>query len=72
MTVIQAGPCPVVRVRTRDADGYDAVQLAYGPVAERKLTKPERGHLAKHGVGGAYRHLVEIRGRARRCRRARR
>jgi large subunit ribosomal protein L3 len=61
VTVIQAGPCPVVCVRTQNADGYDAVQLAYDEVPERKLTKPERGHLAKNGVG-SYRRLVEIRG----------
>jgi large subunit ribosomal protein L3 len=61
VTVIQAGPCPVVLVRTEAADGYDAVQLAYDEVAERKLTKPERGHLAKHEVG-PHRRLVEFRG----------
>ena len=62
VTVIEAGPCPVVAVRTPDADGYEAVQLAYESVADRKLSKGELGHLAKHGVDGAYRHLVEIRG----------
>jgi large subunit ribosomal protein L3 len=62
VTVIQAGPCPVVAVRTPDADGYEAVQLAWEPVAERKITKPELGHLSKSGVDGAYRHLVEFRG----------
>jgi large subunit ribosomal protein L3 len=61
VTVIQAGPCPVVAIRTQDADGYDAVQLAYDEVAERKVTRPELGHLKKHGVG-AHRRLVEIRG----------
>jgi large subunit ribosomal protein L3 len=62
VTVIQAGPCPVVQVRTTDVDGYEAVQIAYESVPERKLSKPERGHLAKHGVDGAYRHLLELRG----------
>jgi large subunit ribosomal protein L3 len=62
VTVVEAGPCPVVAVRTPAADGYEAVQLAWEPVAERKLSKPERGHLAKNGVDGAYRHLVEFRG----------
>jgi large subunit ribosomal protein L3 len=61
VTVIQAGPCPVVAVRTADADGYDAVQLAWDEVPERKLTKPELGHLKKNGVG-PHRTLVEIRG----------
>ena len=62
VTVIEAGPCPVVQVRTQDTDGYEAVQLAFDAVAERKLTKPELGHLKKGGVDGAYRHLVEFRG----------
>jgi large subunit ribosomal protein L3 len=61
VTVIQAGPCPVVSVRTLAADGYDAVQLAFDEVAEKKLTKPELGHLKKHEVG-PHRRLVEIRG----------
>jgi large subunit ribosomal protein L3 len=62
VTVIQAGPCPVVAVRTIDTDGYDAVQLAYDEVPERKLSKPKLGHLGKHGVE-PFRRLVEIRGR---------
>jgi large subunit ribosomal protein L3 len=61
VTVIEAGPCPVVQVKTVDTDGYDAVQLAFEPVAERKLSKPEVGHLAKAGAG-PHRHLVEMRG----------
>jgi large subunit ribosomal protein L3 len=61
VTVIQAGPCPVVAVRTQDSDGYDAVQLAYDEVPERKLTKPKLGYLQKHEVG-PHRRLVEIRG----------
>ena len=62
VTVIEAGPCPVVAVRTPDVDGYEAVQLAWEPVADRKVSKAERGHLATNGVTGAYRHLVEFRG----------
>jgi large subunit ribosomal protein L3 len=61
VTVIEAGPCPVVCVRTRDVDGYDAVQLAFDSVPERKLTRPQLGHLKKHGVA-PHRRLVEIRG----------
>lgn len=61
VTVIEAGPCPVVQVRTAAADGYDAVQLAFEQVVERKLSKGELGHLKKAGVG-AHRHLVEFRG----------
>jgi large subunit ribosomal protein L3 len=62
VTVIEAGPCPVVAVRTPDADGYEAVQLAYEQVAERKISRAERGHLSANGVAAAYRHLVEFRG----------
>jgi large subunit ribosomal protein L3 len=62
VTVIQAGPCPVVAVRTIDTDGYDAVQLGYDEVPEGKLSRPKLGHLRKHGVE-PHRHLVEIRGR---------
>jgi large subunit ribosomal protein L3 len=61
VTVIQAGPCPVVQVKTVEADGYDAVQLAFDPVVERKLSKAEVGHLRKAGAE-PHRHLVEIRG----------
>ena len=50
VTVVEAGPCPVVAVRTPETDGYEAVQIAYDPVAERKLTKAEAGHLGKNGV----------------------
>jgi large subunit ribosomal protein L3 len=62
VTVIQAGPCPVVRVRTNSEDGYEAVQVAWDTVADRKITKGELGHLKAAGVEGAYRHLVEFRG----------
>ena len=61
VTVIAAGPCPVVQVKTLDADGYEAVQVAYEPVPERKVSKPELGHLRK-AHAGAHRHLVEFRG----------
>jgi len=61
VTVIEAGPCPVVQVKTQAIDGYDAVQLAFDAVPERKVTKPELGHLKKFGVE-AHRRLVEFRG----------
>jgi large subunit ribosomal protein L3 len=63
VTVIEAGPCPVVQVKTAETDGYEAVQLAFEPVAERKITRPELGHLKKGGVD-PHRHLVEFRGRS--------
>jgi large subunit ribosomal protein L3 len=64
VTVIEAEPCPVVQVKTADTDGYDAVQIAYDGVPDRKLTKPELGHLKKNDVDGAYRHLLELRGQS--------
>ena len=63
VTVIQAGPCPVVAIRTEETDGYEAVQLAFDEVADRKLSKPKLGHLKKHDVG-PHRRIVEIRGRS--------
>ena len=59
VTVIQAGPCPIVRVKTVDSDGYEAVQLAFDPVKERKVSKPRLGQL---GQAGPHRKLVEFRG----------
>jgi len=50
VTVIEAGPCAVVQKKTVEKDGYAAVQLGFEDVAERKLTKPEMGHLNKAGV----------------------
>lgn len=64
VTVIEAQPCAVVKLKTTETDGYDAVQIAYDAVPERKLTKSELGHLKKNGVDGAYRHLVELRGQS--------
>jgi large subunit ribosomal protein L3 len=61
VTVIQAGPCPVSQVKTEADHGYDAVQLAYLEVPERKLSKPERGHLSKNDIA-PHRHLHEFRG----------
>jgi large subunit ribosomal protein L3 len=61
VTVIEAGPCPVVQVKTVETDGYEAVQLAFEPVVERKISRPEVGHLKKAGVD-PHRHLVEFRG----------
>lgn len=60
VTVIQAGPCVVTQVRTPDKDGYGAVQLAFGAIEPRKVTKPELGHFEKVGVT-PRKHLVEIR-----------
>jgi large subunit ribosomal protein L3 len=61
VTVIEAGPCFVTAIRRAERDGYDAVQLAFGEVREKKLTKPELGHLKKASVG-PLKHLSEFRG----------
>jgi large subunit ribosomal protein L3 len=60
VTVLEAGPCPVTGIRTRDRDGYEAVQLAFGPVKEKHITKAELGHLKKADAP-PLKHLVEFR-----------
>ena len=59
VTVIEAGPCVVAQKKTIENDGYVSVQLAYGEVAEKKLSKPELGHLKKAGIS-ARKHLKEF------------
>jgi large subunit ribosomal protein L3 len=61
VTVIQAGPCVVTQKKTVAADGYEAVQIAFGDVKPRKLNKPLLGHLKKAGVS-PKRHLIEVPG----------
>jgi large subunit ribosomal protein L3 len=63
VTVLEAGPCPVTAIRTRDVDGYEAVQLGFGLVREKALSKPERGHLKKVDAP-PLRTLVEFRDEA--------
>jgi large subunit ribosomal protein L3 len=63
VTVLEAGPCPVTAIRTNDADGYEAVQLAFGATREKQLSKPELGHLKKAGAS-PMKHLVEFRDEA--------
>jgi large subunit ribosomal protein L3 len=60
VTVIEAGPCYVTQVKTKETDGYDAVQLGYEEVTERKLTKGQKGHLEKAGAP-TVRRLREFR-----------
>lgn len=50
VTVIEAGPCPVVQKKTVEIDGYEAIQLGFGDKKEKKVTKPEKGHFEKAGV----------------------
>jgi large subunit ribosomal protein L3 len=62
VTVVEAGPCPVVQVKTTDSDGYNAVQIAYGEKREKLLSRAEVGHLKKHGIAEkCYAHLAEVR-----------
>ena len=61
VTVIEAGPCFVTAIRRAERDGYDAVQLAFGEVREKSLSKPKLGHLKKAGVG-SLKHLAEFHG----------
>ena len=60
VTVIEAGPCVVTAKMTEAKEGYKAIQLGYEEVAEKKLSKPEQGHLKKAGVG-MLKHLKEFR-----------
>jgi large subunit ribosomal protein L3 len=60
VTVLEAGPCPVTGIRTHEADGYEAVQLGFGAVREKALSKPELGHLKKVDAP-PLRTLVEFR-----------
>ena len=60
VTVIEAGPCSVTQLKTEEKEGYNAVQLGFADVAERKLTKPELGHLKKAGEA-VKKYLKEFR-----------
>jgi large subunit ribosomal protein L3 len=60
VTVVKAGPCVVTQIRTEEKDGYTAVQLAYGQIDPRKVTKPIAGHFKAANVT-PRRHIVEIR-----------
>ena len=63
VTVVRAGPCPVVQVKTAETDGYAAVQLGFGTRREKRINKPEAGHLKKAGVPtAAYLREAEVDG----------
>ncbi|MDD4953166.1 MAG: 50S ribosomal protein L3, partial [Desulfovibrionaceae bacterium] len=59
VTVVSAGPCPIMQVKTVDKEGYNALQLGFDEVPERKLNKPAKGHQSKAGKG-LFRHLREL------------
>lgn len=60
VTVVEVGPCHVVRKKTNETDGYEAVQVGVGAVKEKRLNRPERGHFAKAQVA-PHRWLRELR-----------
>ena len=60
VTVIQAGPCVISQVKTTETDGYEAVQIGFGDIKEKKVNKPMKGHFAKAGVE-PMRYLREVR-----------
>ena len=60
VTVIEAGPCPVVQVKTKENDGYEAVQVGFGAVKETRVNKPVGGHFKKAGVT-VRKYLRELR-----------
>lgn len=60
VTVIKAGPCTVTQIKTKQTDGYTAIQMGYGEAKQKSLTKPELGHLAKSSAA-PLRHLSEYR-----------
>ena len=60
VTVIEAGPCVVVQKKTNEIDGYESIQLGFQDIKERRLTKPELGHIKKAGIA-AKKHLKEFR-----------
>lgn len=60
VTVVEAGPCPVVQRKTAEKDGYTAVQIGFGDIREKLVNRPKQGHFKKHGSGN-LRYLKEFR-----------
>lgn len=60
VTVLEAGPCPVVQVKTAERDGYEAVQLGFGEVKPRRVKRPEAGHAARAGLEAVPTTLAEF------------
>ena len=60
VTAIEAGPCVVAQVKTKETDGYQAIQLGFGEVKEKKVNKPEKGHFTKVNLA-PRKHLREFR-----------
>ena len=62
VTLIEAGPCQVVQVKTKEKDGYQAIQIGFGRTKEKNVKKPQKGHFKKAGLERSYRHLKEYQG----------
>jgi len=60
VTLVEAGPCPVVQVKTRDKDGYSSVQIGFGDIKEKNTKKPQKGHFKKASLKKNYRYLREF------------
>lgn len=60
VTVVEAGPCPVVQIKTKENDGYEAVQVGFGAIKETRVNKPEAGHFKKANVT-VKKYLRELR-----------
>lgn len=60
VTIVKAGPCVVIQKKTAEKDGYEAIQVGFGPQKESRANKPVRGHFTKAGKG-CFKHLREIR-----------
>ena len=60
VTLVQAGPCPIIQTKSIEKDGYSAIQIGYDEIPERKVSKPQIGHFKKHN-SKMFRHLKEFR-----------
>jgi len=60
VTVLKVGPCPIIQIKTKEKDGYEALQLGFEPIKEKKINRPLKGHQQKAGKG-FYRFLKEFR-----------
>jgi len=62
VTLVEAGPCSVTQIKTKEKDGYDAVQIAFDNIKEKNTPKPQQGHFKKAGLKKNYRYLKEFQG----------
>ena len=60
ITLVEAGPCPVVQVKSKEKDGYQAVQLGFEGIKDKKVKKPQKGHFKKANLEKGFRYLREF------------